>query len=88
LEHEPVATARLAKGAKVAGLHGIGVAQRYRRRGYGSMITSVATRAGLVTGHALVWLSVEESNVGAMALYRKLGYEPTFTTTRWIAPDR
>ncbi len=52
------------------------------------MITAVATRAGLVTGHGLVWLSVDEANEGAIELYRSLGYEYTFSMSRWIAPDR
>jgi ribosomal protein S18 acetylase RimI-like enzyme len=91
---EPVASTRLAPmrpggvGARVAGIHGVSVAARHRRRGYGRMITAVATRAGLVTGHGLVWLSVDEANVAAYNLYRSLGYEPTFAWTRWLAPAR
>jgi ribosomal protein S18 acetylase RimI-like enzyme len=83
---EPVATARLAPGHGVAGLHGIAVAEHHRRRGYGRMITAVATRAGLVIGRGLVWLSVDESNSAAIDLYRGLGYEASFTRTRWAAP--
>jgi ribosomal protein S18 acetylase RimI-like enzyme len=88
LIREPVATARLAPGHGVAGLHGVAVAARHRRRGYGRMITAVATRAGLVTGQGLVWLSVDEANAPAIDLYRSLGYEPSFLRTRWAAPDR
>lgn len=88
LIREPVATARLAPGRGVAGLHGIAVAARHRRRGYGRMITAVATRAGLVTGRGLVWLSVDHANAAALALYRSLGYAPSFTRTRWLAPGR
>ena len=88
LIREPVATARLAPGRGVAGLHGVAVAERHRRRGYGRMITAVATRAGLVTGRGLVWLSVDEGNLGAIQLYRSLGYDPSFRRTRWIAPNR
>jgi ribosomal protein S18 acetylase RimI-like enzyme len=87
LVREPVATARLAPGNGIAGLHGIAVAAQHRRRGYGRMITAVATRAGLVTGRGLVWLSVDESNGAAIELYRSLGYETTFTRTRWAAPS-
>ena len=86
LEREPIATARLVPGAGVAGLHAIAVAPRHRRRGYGRMITTVATRAGLATGHKLVWLSVDDGNTAAVNLYRSLGYEPSFAWTRWIAP--
>ena len=88
LIREPVATARLAPGNGVAGLHGVAVAARHRRRGYGRMVTAVATRAGLVTGRGLVWLSVDEGNAAAIDLYRSLGYEPSFTRTRWAAPSR
>ena len=62
---------------------------RHRRRGYGRMITAVATRAGLVTGHSLVWLSVDENNVGAIELYESLGFELTFCLVALeLAPDR
>ena len=88
LVREPVATARLAPGHGVAGLHGVAVAAGHRRRGSGRMITAVATRAGLVTGRGLVWLSVDEGNTPAIDLYRSLGYEQTFTRTRWAAPSR
>jgi ribosomal protein S18 acetylase RimI-like enzyme len=88
LVKEPVATLRLAPGDRVAGIHGVGVAARHRRRGYGRMITAVATRAGLVTGHGLVWLSVDEANTAAVELYRSLGYEPSIPWSRWVAPAR
>lgn len=88
LVREPVATARLAPGHGVAGIHGVAVAARHRRRGYGRMVTAVATRAGLATGRGLVWLSVDEDNVPAMDLYRSLGYRESFRRTRWAAPGR
>ena len=59
---------------------------RQRRRGYGRMLTAIATRAGLATGHKLVWLSVDEANTAAVELYRSLGFEPAFAWTRWLAP--
>ena len=83
---EPVASARLVPGAEVAGLHAINVTARHRRRGYGRMLTAVASRAGLATGHRLVWLSVDEENAPAVNLYRSLGFEPAFAWTRWAAP--
>lgn len=81
-----VATARLVPGPMVAGLHAVGVDPRQRRRGYGRMLTAIATRAGLATGHRLVWLSVLEANTAAVDLYRSLGFQPAFAWTRWIAP--
>jgi ribosomal protein S18 acetylase RimI-like enzyme len=88
LVRDPIASARLVPGPDlgVAGLHAIGVAARHRRRGYGRMITAVATRAGLATGHKLVWLSVDDANTAAVELYKSLGFEPSFTWTRWAAP--
>jgi ribosomal protein S18 acetylase RimI-like enzyme len=85
LRGEPVATARLAAGTGVAGIFGVAVAAGHRRRGYGSLITAIATRAGLAAGSRLVWLSVEEGNRPAMNLYRGLGYQPSFAWARWIS---
>lgn len=86
LLREPVASARLVPGRGIAALTGIGVVPRQRRRGYGRLVTAVATRAGLATGHKLVWLSVDEANTPAVELYRRLGYEPSFAWSRWAAP--
>ncbi len=87
LMSKPVASARLVPGSGgVAGLSGINVVAAQRGRGYGRLVTSVATRAGLATGAKLVWLSVEESNTAAVKLYESLGFEPSFAWSRWIAP--
>jgi ribosomal protein S18 acetylase RimI-like enzyme len=89
LAREPIACARLVPGepgSGVASLHAVGVGERHRRRGYGRLITAIATRAGLATGHKLVWLSVDAENAGAIALYRGLAFDFTFSWTRWAAP--
>jgi [ribosomal protein S18]-alanine N-acetyltransferase len=86
LVREPLAGARLTPGAGAAAITAVAVAPRHRRRGYGRMVTAVALRAGLATGHALVWLSVEETNAPALSLYRSLGFAPAFAWSRWIAP--
>jgi ribosomal protein S18 acetylase RimI-like enzyme len=89
LVREPIASARLVPGlpnSPVASLHAIAVAQRHRRRGYGRLITTIATRAGLAMGHALVWLSVDEDNVAAIELYKSLGFDFTLNWSRWAAP--
>jgi ribosomal protein S18 acetylase RimI-like enzyme len=88
---EVVASARLVPGeagSKIASLHAIGVAARHRRRGYGRLITAIATRAGLATGHQLVWLSVDSDNAGAIEMYRGLAFDFTFDWARWAAPAR
>jgi ribosomal protein S18 acetylase RimI-like enzyme len=79
-----VATARLAAGDMVAGIFGVGVVPEQRRRGLGSLVTAVATRAGLAAGNKLVWLSVSESNDAAMRVYRQLGFQPAFEWSRWV----
>ncbi|MEA2677481.1 MAG: N-acetylglutamate synthase [Chloroflexota bacterium] len=91
LVREPIASARLVPGeagSGIASLHAVGVAERHRRRGYGRLITAIATRAGLATGHKLVWLSVDADNAGAIAMYRGLAFDFTFNWTRWAAPKR
>ena len=91
LAREPIASARLVPGAVGSGtasLHAVGVAARHRRRGYGRLITAIATRAGLATGHRLVWLSVDADNAGAIEMYRGLAFDFAFTWTRWAAPAR
>jgi ribosomal protein S18 acetylase RimI-like enzyme len=88
LRGTPVASARLVVGDGVAGIFGVAVAADRRRRGYGSLVTAIATRAGLASGGRLVWLSVEEGNAPALALYHGLGYQPTFAWTRWLGSAR
>jgi len=79
-----VATARLAAGDGIAGIFGVGVATGERRRGLGTLVTAVATRAGLASGNKLVWLSVSELNDPAMRVYRQLGFQPGFEWSRWV----
>jgi ribosomal protein S18 acetylase RimI-like enzyme len=83
---EPVATARLAAREGIAALHGIGVAARWRRRGYGTLITTVASRAALAMGNRLVWLSVADGNAAARRLYDGLDYRPAFRWQLLVAP--
>ena len=86
LHGEPVAVARLSVRDGLAGLYGIGVAPAHRGHGLGTLLTVVATRAGLALGCRLVWLSVDESNAPATAMYQRLGFHPAFTWARLMAP--
>lgn len=86
LHGEAIAVARVALGQHVAGLYGIGVAPRRRRQGYGALVTAIATRSALATGDRLAWLSVSERNEAAVGLYAALGYRPSFSWSRWLAP--
>ena len=87
LADRPVAVARFSQGAGVAGLQGIGVVREHRGRGYGTLITTIATRAGLATGNRLVWLSVREDNEPAVRAYEALGFERAFDWTRWLVTE-
>jgi ribosomal protein S18 acetylase RimI-like enzyme len=87
LDQVPVAVARLSQGEGVAALQGIGVAEPYRGHGYGTLVTTVATRAGLATGNRLVWLSVRDDNQIAVRLYERLGFARAFSWTRWLLTE-
>jgi ribosomal protein S18 acetylase RimI-like enzyme len=78
LDDEPIATARLWTFGDLACLDGVGVVPGARRRGYGTLVATIATRAALATGHRLVWLEVAEDNPGARALYERLDFRPAF----------
>jgi ribosomal protein S18 acetylase RimI-like enzyme len=85
LEDEPVAVARLSQGDGVAALHGIGVTEARRRQGFGTLITTIATRAGLAMGNRIVWLSVSDADPIARRVYTRLGFAPLLTWSRWLA---
>jgi ribosomal protein S18 acetylase RimI-like enzyme len=87
VDGQPAAVARLSQGDGVAGLTGIGVHPDRRRRGLGTLMTVVATRAGLALGNRLVWLSVRDGDEAAAGLYAKLGFRKAFRWTRWLAVD-
>jgi ribosomal protein S18 acetylase RimI-like enzyme len=87
LGDEPVAVARLSQGDGVAGLQGIGVVPSHRGQGYGTLITTIATRTGLATGARIVWLSVHEDNEPAVRAYQALGFERAFGWTRWLVTE-
>jgi ribosomal protein S18 acetylase RimI-like enzyme len=85
IDDEPVAVARLSQGEGVAGLYAIGVREPWRGQGYGTLITTVATRAGMAIGNRIIWLSVEDGNDVARHVYEKLHFRPAFAWKRWIA---
>lgn len=85
LGDEPVAVARLSQGDGVAALHGIGVTESRRRQGFGTLITTIATRAGLALGNRIVWLSVSDADPIARGLYARLGFAPLLIWSRWLA---
>lgn len=84
---QPVATARLSLFDGLAGVHGIGVLEEARRAGLGTLVTVVATRAGLALGARLVWLSAATDNGPANALYTGLGFQPILSWRRMVGPQ-
>jgi ribosomal protein S18 acetylase RimI-like enzyme len=82
----PVGVARLSLADQDAGVYGIGVAREWRRQGIGTLISIVATRAGLAMGRRLVWVSVDDAQPGARHMYERLGFREAFAWTRWMAP--
>lgn len=87
LADEPVAVARLSQGSGVAALQGIGVVADRRGQGLGTLITTIATRAGLASGNRIVWLSVRDDNASALRVYARLGFRPAFSWARWLVTD-
>ena len=87
LADEPVAVSRLSQGEGVAGLQGIGVVAGRRGQGFGTLITTIATRAGMAVGNRIAWLSVSEDNDPAVKTYTRLGFAPAFSWTRWLATE-
>ena len=87
LGDEPVAVARLSLAEGAAGLQGIAVVDGRRRQGYGTLITTIATRAGMAVGNRVVWLSVRDTNRAAISVYTRLGFQPAFRWTRWLLAE-
>ena len=87
LAEEPVAVARLLQGDGVAAILGVGVVPGRRGQGFGTLVTTVATRAGLALGNRIVWLSVAEENEAALRVYSRLGFERAFAWTRYLVTE-
>jgi ribosomal protein S18 acetylase RimI-like enzyme len=87
LGEEPVAVARLLQGDGVAAILGVGVVPGRRGQGFGTLVTTVATRAGLALGNRIVWLSVAEENEAALRVYSRLGFERAFAWTRYLVTE-
>jgi len=87
LADEPVAVARLSQGDGVAAIQGVGVVPGRRGQGFGTLVTTVATRAGLALGNRIVWLSVREDNEPAVRVYSGLGFERAFAWSRYLVTE-
>lgn len=77
LRHEgrPAAVARRATFDGLSYLSSIGTAQWARGRGYGRVVTTVATRDSIEAGTEMTYLGVFADNRVAIRLYEGLGFE-------------
>jgi ribosomal protein S18 acetylase RimI-like enzyme len=58
-----------------------------RGQGFGTLVTTVATRAGLALGNRIVWLSVREDNEAAVRVYSDLGFVRAFAWSRYLVTE-
>ena len=56
-------------------LFALDVVTRHRRQGFGTMLVNEVEKLALAVGNSAVRLDVAVDNLGAIALYEKLGYE-------------
>jgi N-acetylglutamate synthase len=71
---ETIAIGRVAAAGGWAGLTAIEVDPRYRRRGLAAAVTAALAAAAARQGAAQLYLQVEDDNVAARTLYRKIGF--------------
>ena len=69
-----VAAGRAACVGDAAYLSAIGVDPRWRRRGFGQLITAALSVAAIRTGAQVVHLNVDPSNTNAWRMYQSLGF--------------
>ena len=74
-EGRPVAVARRATFDGVSYLSSIGTAAWGRGRGYGRLVTAVASSDAVAAGSEWIHLGVFADNRGAIRLYRDLGFD-------------
>jgi GNAT superfamily N-acetyltransferase len=67
----------------------VAVDSKYRRRGIARDLTSHAVEQARQRGAIYAWLQVREENLGAVMLYRSLGFEEQARRTTWsVQADR
>ncbi len=65
-------------------LANIAVHPDYRRKGIASQLTRKGIAEAQQRGADALWLHVEKDNLGAIELYKKLGFQSRFLRTTWI----
>lgn len=71
---QTVAVGRVSLAAGWAGITAIDVAPEHRRKGLGTVLTTVLAAEAARRGAGQVFLQVEEGNVAARALYERCGF--------------
>ncbi|MEM0969726.1 MAG: GNAT family N-acetyltransferase [Verrucomicrobiota bacterium] len=71
---EPIAFYAVEHGDSTLYLCNLAVAKRWRRRGVGTAALESASRFGKDLGYRFLELDVQEENLPAQLLYRKLGF--------------
>ncbi len=83
IDDVPAAFALVGRRGDAGWLGGMGTAPAHRRRGHGERALVAALEAARGRGCREMWLEVIESNLAAMALYEKLGFETVREVTVW-----
>ena len=80
-EDDPVGHATLVSDLESAYELAIFVLRAYQDAGIGTQLIEALLGAGRAKGIEGVWLTVERWNEAAVALYRKVGFEPSDTSS-------
>ncbi|MFM8610691.1 MAG: GNAT family N-acetyltransferase [Burkholderiaceae bacterium] len=88
VEGETVATGMGSYSEGWASVHGMRTRPAHRGQGYAGAIVRALAREALRRQLPQMFLQVEQSNTGAQALYRRLGFEDLWLYRYWAAPAR
>jgi RimJ/RimL family protein N-acetyltransferase len=83
---EAVGLGNLNRRGEDAWIGGVGVVTNVRRSGVGEALMRAVHEQALKLGVRRVWLEVIVDNIGAVALYEKLGYELVQDVEVWTLP--
>lgn len=83
---QPVAVGVVAVERGWAGLHGIYVAKGARRGGLGLALSEALLAHASAKGARKAWLQVEQANLAAQALYRRLGFVTAYSYVHRVLP--
>ena len=83
---EAIGLANLGLRGEDAWIGGVGVVPRARRSGVGEVLMRAVHEQAQERGARRIWLEVIRENLGAVALYEKLGYERTQDVEVWTLP--